>query len=570
MAFCLPKYIVDDFIAKLKDGTINPQKMMDMTSAQRRDFLADIVGEDNAFQVNAKFEKKLLLKDQQQGIINWAKEVAGLDAKKRKNLIERVNDMEEILTPESEDAFLEDLAAQKLGVAVTAEEAQQIADLAKTAMEKREVMESKPRRKPLQPGTNAEMEYGRAGMAFRNYIRDLKLEAGRLTIAEFKASPVATTAKVAKLAAGVSKSLKASLDLSALGRQGWKVLMSHPSIWYNQATKTFQDVIDTFGGKTVMDEVNAWIISNPNYDNMLKDGLAVTVIEEEFPESELIERVPGLGIVHKAAEQAFTAFMYRNRADLYDYYTEVAKQNGYEKTTGLGIGHLANSLGSRGHLGRLEPAADVVNVTFFSLRNLKANFDVLTAHMLGKDVSWFVKKQAAINLVKILSGTAAVLALARAMGGDVEEDPRSADFGKIKVGNTRFDVTGGAGSIIVLANRLARQSYKSSTTGKVTPLNTGEFGSRTSEDMVYDFFANKFSPAFSVVRNLLRGRTFQGEKPTLANTLRDLTIPISAETIYETYQDPNSADLLLTTIAEILGIGTQTYGPPKKKKSIFQ
>jgi len=560
MPFCLPKHIVNDFLQALKSGRINPETMMGMASEERRAFLAEIVGEDNAVRVNTLFETKMLLKDQQQGMITWAKNVAGISPKTRDDIIARVSKMDKILTSESEDAFLKDLAAQKLGVTVTMEEAANISSLAKIATEKKEVMKKSERREALGRATDAEMDYGRAGMAFRNYIRSLKLEAGKLTLAEVKADPIGVFKKELLKAAGIAKSLKATLDLSALFRQGWKVLMSHPAIWLKQAEGAFEDAYKTFGGKAVMDEINASIISHPKYDDMIKDKLAVTVIEEEFPESEVLEKVPYFGTLHKAAEVAFTGFMYKNRVDLYDYYTDLAAKTGATKTTGLGIGELANSLGSRGRLGRLEPVADVVNVVFFSMRNLKANFDVLTAHLFATNKpSMFVRKQAAINLVKVISGTAAVLAMAAAMGGDVEDDPTSADLGKIKVGNTRFDVTGGMASIAVLASRLIMGVMKSSATVKVTKIRGEKYTPITGEDLVYDFFANKYSPAFQVVRSLLRGRTFKGEKPTIANTFRDLTVPISVETMFEAWKDPKSADLLLITIAEFLGIGTQTY-----------
>ncbi len=44
-----------------------------MSSADRHAFFSKIVGEDHAGPVNALFESKLLLKDQQRGLINWAK-----------------------------------------------------------------------------------------------------------------------------------------------------------------------------------------------------------------------------------------------------------------------------------------------------------------------------------------------------------------------------------------------------------------------------------------------------------------------------------------------------------------
>ncbi len=71
MAWCLNKNLAADFIKKLKNGEINPEELADMTSLQRRTFFADFLGVDNAKQVNALFESKLLLKDQKAGMITW-------------------------------------------------------------------------------------------------------------------------------------------------------------------------------------------------------------------------------------------------------------------------------------------------------------------------------------------------------------------------------------------------------------------------------------------------------------------------------------------------------------------
>jgi hypothetical protein len=320
-----------------------------------------------------------------------------------------------------------------------------------------------------------------------------------------------------------------------------------------------------------MDEVRADIYSRPNFENYVKDKLAVDVVEEQFPESQLLKKIPGVGKVHEAAETAFTAAAYRNRVDLYDLYYDMAKKSGIEDPTGQGIGKLVNSLTSRASLGKLEPSANVINNVFFSGRKIKSDWDFLTAHTFSQNISPFVRKQAAINLVKTIMGTAGVLALAQSTGtGKVELDPRSSDFGQIRVGNTRYDVTGGMKSISVLGARLAygllgKPAVKSAQTGKVYDINTGKYGSTDGTDLVFDFFQNKLSPVASVVRDYLRDQTFAGEKPTASTTIRDLTVPLPITTSIE-LQDADSANYVLSMILEELGISTNTYLPRTRAK----
>lgn len=176
------------------------------------------------------------------------------------------------------------------------------------------------------------------------------------------------------------------------------------------------------------------------------------------------------------------------RADVFEKYYKMAEASGVNVNDPAqlkDIGKLVNSLTGRGYLGQAEKVAGVVNNIFFSPRFMKANIDTLTAHQLSQGVTPFVRKQAAKNLLKIATATAGILYTAEAIRpGSVDFDPRSTDFGKIKIGNTRFDVTGGMSSLVVLGARLLPTmhdgvwgQYAKTSTGKMTNLNDTAFGS---------------------------------------------------------------------------------------------
>jgi len=508
------------------------------------------MGEIHSKYTNSLFESKLLLKNQQRGMITWAKTVSGMKPEAQRDILSKVNKMTEILNPETEQAFLEDLVAHKLKTRVTIEQANKIAELAKLTSEKKEARDNGGDR----------LEYGRAAVAFGNYVSDLKENAKKLTVSEALKDPI----KIVSDIGGVSRSIKASMDNSAIFRQGWKTLWTNPVIWTKNAIKSFGDIAKVIGGKAVMDEVKADIVSRPNYDRMKKAQLAVGTIEEEFP-SGLPEKIPIIGTrLYKASQDAYTGFLYKQRADIFDKYMEIAGRSNIDiddKTQLESIGKLVNSLTGRGALpGILEPAAKLVNNVFFSPKLLKSHIDVLTAHFFDPKVTPFTKWRAAANLLKIVSGTAAILVIAGAANpGSVDWDPRSADFGKIKIGNTRFDVSGGMASVITLAARQITNSTKSSTTGLVRELGTGDFGAPTRLSVAYNFFENKLAPLPAAIKNLLKARDFEGKRPTAISTLKDLFVPIIATNYKELKDDPDSADTLLAMIAEGLGISTGTY-----------
>lgn len=562
--FCLLPKLADQFVAKIKSGELDPAKLAEMSSEERRIVFNEFMGKANAKQVNTLFESKLLLKNQQQGMINWAKQLAGMKPEALRDIVSRVNKMDKVLNPKDQQRFLEDLASHKLEATVTMGEAAKISEMAKEVTEKKVSVD-----RSSENGSQSRLEYGRAQVAFQDYIGSLKADTKSLSLRE-RFNPRNLGENVSDLA-GLAKSLKATLDNSVIGRQGLKVMFANPTIWLKNSVRSFQDIIQVFGGKAVMDEVRAEVLSRENNLNGLykKEGLAIGVTEEAFPTS-LPEKIPILGRVFKASETAFVAWQYRTRADIFDKYYEIAQKSGVEDFSG--IGKVANSLTGRGTFGqRGEAAATTVNNIFFSPRLVKSHIDLLTAHAFDSGISSFARKQAAMNLVKVVSGTAAILTIANAVApNSVETDPRSADFGKIRVKDTRFDVTGGMASLVTLASRLIRGSSKSSVSGKVTPLNARDkkgnpvYGAQTGKDVVFNFLENKLSPAASVVKDILEGQDFQGNKPTLGNETQNLLMPLPITTYEELKKNPKAANILVAMLADALGVSVNTYSKKKK------
>lgn len=556
MAWCLIPQVADSFKKAIVDGRLKPDELGRMSSAERRAIFESIVGKHNTVQINALFESKLLLKNQQQAMVSWARRTLKDNPTVQRDVISKIQRLEKVLDAQTEGAFLEDLVAQRLGTGVSFKEAGQIAELTKRMDEAKTVLEAGGDR----------LEYGRAFVQLKNYVDGLKNDANKLTLGEVKRNPGSALSRAVSGIGGTAKSIKASLDNSAIFRQGWKTIWTNPGIWARNAIKTVE-ALKEFGGKNVLDEVTADIVSRPNYDLMKQAKLDVGVAEEAFPTS-LPGRIPVIGRAFKASEAAYTGFIRRTRADVFDKYIEIAQKSGLDLDAIEleSIGKLTNSLTGRGHLGKLEPIAPTLNNVFFSPRLLKSHIDVLTAHQLQKGVTPFVRKQAAKNLVKIIAGTAGVLTIAKMLNSDsVETDARSADFGKIRVGDTRFDVSGGMASIVTLATRLARMSSKSSTTGKVSKINARDkkgnplYGGTTGTDVVYNFFENKLSPIAAVVQDLIEGRDFDGNKPSIGSTAKNLLVPLPITTYEELASNPNSADTLLAMILEFLGISTNTY-----------
>lgn len=562
---CLPKQIADNFLLAVRNGDLNPEDLAKMSSEERQKLIERFVGTVSAPKVNAMFEQRLLMKNQTEAMINWVKDVANLRPAVKRDLLSRIEKLDKVLTPDEERAFLGDLVSEKIGTRTTVEDARKIAELSKLFQE-------------AKANPDSGLEYGASKVALNNYINDLKIKNESRTALErlkdFKENPAGEGLKAVEDLAGFAKGIKASLDNSAIFRQGWRTLFTNPQIWAKNAMQSFVDIKDQLSGKNVVDAIKAEIESRPNGRNGLYQALKLDVgdLEEAYPTT-LPEKIPLFGRLYKSSEAAYTGFLYRMRADIADKMIDLAKDQGVDltvKAQSESIGRLVNSLTGRGNLGPLERVGKTINTVFFSPKMLKSHIDFFTQpigiDVAGNVVSEFAAKEAAKNVLKVVTGIASILGTAYAINPDsVELDSRSADFGKIRVGDTRFDVSGGMSPLVVLATRLMKQSTKSSTTGKVTKINeknkdgSPKFGGKTGGDVIFDFFENKYSPMFSVLKQLRDQQTFEGDKPTAGSLASDLFVPLTPQNIYDASKNEEAANLLLIGISESLGISTATY-----------
>jgi hypothetical protein len=548
--YCLIKSLSEEFRKRLKSGEIDPEKLSGMTSQERRDYFGSFLGDDNAKNVNALFEKNLLRKNKMDAMVKWAKEVTGIRPEVKRDLITKLEKMQSdpnaLLDPKTEQAFLQDLASAKIGTDVTLEEATAISQMTKDMMGAKSAMEKGGDR----------LEYGASRVILENYMADL-------TLKNKEALPKSIGERMIDLA-GAAKGIKSSLDVSAFARQGWKTLWTHPTVWAENVAKTLGDVPKSFKGADVVSAIKADIFSrehalNGTYKKMKLD---IGSLEEAYP-STIPEKIPVFKALYKASEDAYKGFLMRVRADLADNLLAKAKSQGIDITDEKqvqSLGKLINSMTGRGDLGKAELVSKELNVAFFSIKFLKSNIDFLTAHQLQKGVTPFVRKEAATNLLKVVAGTAGTLATINAfMPGSVDFDPRSSRFGKVKIGDTTFDFSAGMGSIVSLASRLVTQQTKNSN-GVLTDLNSG-FGSQTGFDLFTQFWEGKLSPASGLVRDLMAQKDFNGNPLTVQGELVNLFVPLPISNAVELYQDPNAAPVLLGVIADGLGIGTNTNSP---------
>ena len=570
MPFCLIKSKADEFLRKIKSGELDINKLSEMASEARRAEFMRVIGIDEitAKEINALFESKLLLKYQKRGMINWIQKTGNLKEPAKRDLLSKVQRMENVLDPD--DVFLTDLAEKRLGIGVSEEEANKIFELSQTVEDKLKLIKGDTPR-----ATPERIDYGTALVQFQNYVKDLKVGAEKMTIKDYLKKPQEIIYSIG----GATKSFLSTLDNSFYGRQGIKTLFTKPDIWIKDFLKSWVDIGRVLKGKGLKRmadgtlPIKADVYSRPNalngrYQKIKLDiGLAS---EEAFPSS-IPKRIPVLGRLFQASETAFNGGAMRMRADLADKYLKIAEKQGVDidnKEQLEAIGNLINSTTGRGNIGVLEPAGKQINALVFSIKFLKSNFDTLTAHLFDPKATPFTRKQAGKNLLSIIGSIAGILGTAYAINPDsVELDPRSSSFGKIKVDNTRIDISGGMASLITLASRLVptkhngRWSLWSKTgTGKYTDLLSGKYGQTTALDVFDNFWQGKLSPLAGLLRDYWKGQNYDREKVNIKNATKNLLTPISAQQL-EDFMKAGlpSEKILIFMILESLGLGTTLY-----------
>lgn len=580
MAFCLIKEYSDKFLIALRNGEISPEKMVEMTSAQRKEFLSNYVGVDNAREVNALFESKLLLKNQQKAIVSWAKKVGGLtNLRSTKTLTDKVMEMKDVFGL-NDDKFLNDLVNKRLGIDISEEEgkiigehAAKLDELWKKAEEKipGEVKSKNQVKEVLRQDFP---EYFRTQQEMEKFIRE-QIPGKLYTSAGEKVYGYPLEALQ------ISRQLITGPDVSFLTRQGQAMI----------GTKEWRDAAKNLGrylkSESAVDGLEAEMMINKYADILLanRKDLGLTLLatntrqRDEMFVNDLVKNFPVWSQFGRANE----AFINELRFRRYVNMLELAEKEGVDIMDKAFQKDLAEVIGAatgRGSLGGLEKTAGGLGGLMFSPRWMASRIRLVSNVITKKG---FARKEAAKSLSRSLSLTAGFLTLASLAGANVDLNTTSSDFGKIKIGNTRIDPTGGMAQYIVLLSRGLQGKTTSSITGKTTDLNSGTYGDPTYLSVVGNFFRNKTTPLVGAILDGFEGKTFEGvplrtdwsdwselgieEKKAIGGYVLDkLILPMAAGEAIQTWKSDGWEKALLSLAGEFIGTSTSTYGYTPKSK----
>jgi len=345
----------------------------------------------------------------------------------------------------------------------------------------------------------------------------------------------------------------ASVDLSGTMRQGLILGLRHPRV----AAKSFVRQLKAFTSEKWAREMDDALHTRPltkefeglgGYLAPMKDPFTLMKREEAFM-SKMAERVPFV----RRSERAYITYLNELRVGAYEATAPVWRTLGAGKRDLAGLAKFINAASGRGNLTpQLERYAPLLNTMFFSPR-LQLSRLQLPAMLLSKNP--YVRGEAwkAIGTF-VGAGTALLSLLSLHPDVDVETDPRSADFGKIKIGDTRLDIWTGYLQYARFISQMLTGERKTSY---------GNMTKAERDQLVWRFAQSKFSPAMGLITDLMRGETYMGEEivgPTadIGRQFRNRLVPLFIQDMLDTFEAQGANGLLYATPG-MLGVGVLTY-----------
>lgn len=436
-------------------------------------------------------------------------------------------------------------------------------------------------------------ERAAAAEGARGDAADVRIAARRAraefaeTLASFRRANQSAAARVlggTLEAFNASRAFITAFDLSAVFRQGGFLSFAHPV----KALRAAPEMLHSFASERAFERAQDAIRQRPNYalyqraKLYLADHAGPPSAQEEAFMGRWVRRVPGVA----GSERAYTAFLNRIRADVFDSLAASARGGRPTPDEARALANFVNVATGRGPLGPLERAAVPLAQVFFSPRYAASRFQVLAGQPFyggSAATRWLVAREYA----RALAGVAVFYGVMRLANKDAEIsfDPRSADFGKVKLGRTRIDPLTGLGQVAVFETRLASGETKSTETGKVSPLRGSgvKYGGQNEGDVIGRFLRSKLAPVPGAVMDVLTGKDVVGQpvtapvqfpggrqvtQPQAAAALKEtgqVAVPISVRDVWDALKDQGVPRGVAVSLLAILGMATQTYEPRVKK-----
>jgi len=411
-------------------------------------------------------------------------------------------------------------------------------------------------------------------------------------------SPVGRAIDIIRESAHLSRAIMTSIDLSAVLRQGGLGVYSHPVMARKAAAEMWRSIWSREKEFQSMEKLR----SRPNAQLYEESGLNITDSEGKLTRQEeafmgrwartgvdfagkKVQAATKLALEPVAASaRAYVTFINNLRADLFDTMVENLGQGGQvTKEEAKVIASYINVATGRSDFKKFNDWAATMNAVFFAPRYVASRFQYLAMpfYVLGSSknsgrVKMLIAKEYARTFTgaAVFIGSLTALAYLAAMADDDEEekpslainplagDMLSADFGKVRIDDTRIDPLAGLAQVIVFSSRMLSFHTKSIATGKIKPFYEGGPYETTHGSELWRFTRTKFAPVPGAVATVFSGmKNVVGDDVTPAELVGGLFVPISVGEVWSTMRHRGIPKGLALNVLNFMGASVNTYGP---------
>ena len=401
---------------------------------------------------------------------------------------------------------------------------------------------------------------------------------------------------------GESKALVGSLDFSSVLRQGGQLTFAHPLLFWKNIKMTIEAFSDGEAASRMMAEIenrqNAKYYKEAGID-FTDYGEGATSADDRFA---LYDSASGEGrklldFYHKvvksrlvskgvnASERAFAMYLNLMRADAFDALvasTPAGSADRLTKSQLQAIGNFLNIASQRGTVEKgsnLGKAINWMNYVLWSPRNLISRFQFLynTAKLVAPGTDPYgdrtLRGLFAKELAKYIVGVATTIAVAKFLSDllrgedeppeEVEFDPRSSQFLRVRFGNTRVEFLSGLAQVLTFTSRWVTGKNKNSR---------GQLRDTNFAETLGKFLRTKLSPAASFFWDYTSGETFERQdivwdKPWTSDKdeksgyrhFAETFVPLTFSDVAEQAKLSGLSNTAVTFLMTILGAGVNAY-----------
>jgi hypothetical protein len=375
-------------------------------------------------------------------------------------------------------------------------------------------------------------------------------------------SILSRAAQTASDVINLPKSIKSSFALHGPFRQGVFQAAAHPTF--------LKDAIETqakaFASESAFQDFARGLMERPDFADLkeflflpsVRDveyaGHAPAAMREERFASAMADKIPGV----RRSSRAYMAAMDSLRVQAWDQYVaDLAGNPAVTRDTYKALGELVNITTGRGVVPVLDRSAmgkkivTLLNNPLWSPRAMASRFNMLSPYrLIENSVNPATRPVALLQLrdsTRALATVGTTMALlSQVPGVKVGLNPYKPDWGKVVIGNTRYDLIDGVPATARYVAQMSRAFYDQAA-GKKAP------AWQEPAELTKDFLRRRLSPTAAVAANAYTGKTLEGQPFTYSGAARDLALPFVVDGLYQGWLDAGGS-----------GVGDVVTGKPVK------